>query len=247
MRYIEKIVIEQLHNTSTLKPLLDYINKTTGRNNKSKAPIHPNYGDIKGALKKGLLKQLRAETYGLCCFCQQQVIGEMIEHFLPQGTANKLFTNEEVDYYNMFFCCIKSNQCSSSKANDLVGKFITHPKCESFFKYVHVGTDEIHILPNVQKLASWEDCEKNLISMSIMEQQAFVTIKALGLNNSTLSQNRKIKLNEDGLLKRLKGIKTNKVLLEEEKNKYLPNNTKKTLPEFSGMFLYFIEEQLKKI
>lgn len=253
MRYIEKIPIELLHRNPNTLPLLNYINAERNPKDAECPPMHPSFDKMKSddhkETKKSLLKQLHKENYGLCCFCQKQVGAKnLIEHFLPQS----IFKNEEVDYYNLFLCCDTKGQCSDAKKAELIAKFMTHSDCESFFKYNWEG----EILPNCN-CTTWKDCETKLSSLPLIHQQAFIAIKTLNLNKANLTEERKEKLKgkevkkeekeEESFLTQLDENKTNIDWLQSEAAKYQPSDKTNLLPDFAGMFLYFINEKLKKL
>jgi uncharacterized protein (TIGR02646 family) len=249
MLYIQKIPIADLHRNVNTLPLLNYINAERNPEDTECPPMHPSFdkmkSDDRGETKKALLKQLRKENYCLCCFCQKQVGNKfLIEHFLPQS----IYKNEEVDYYNLFLCCNTKGQCSDAKKAELIAKFMTHRDCASFFKYTWKG----EILPNCNCI-TWQDCETKLSTLSLISQQVFLAIKTLNLNKESLVEERARELIEakESEIKSfqtlLKENKTNLDWLQTEKLKYIPDETKVLLPNFAGMFLFFIEEQMKKL
>lgn len=247
MRYIEKIAIEFFDKVAETKPLLDYIHSERNPTNRLDSPRHPNFSGMKsdngGTTHRALIKQLFKEHFGLCCFCQEQVGSKyLIEHFLPQS----LFKNEEVDYYNLLLSCQKKGQCSDYKKDFLIGKFITHPNCSTFFKYNWIG----EILPACS-YSLWEGdkdkgCKENLEKLNSLQLQAYTTIDTIGLNRQPLLSRRINKLNENNFKGLLARNKTNLDWLKGEQSKYKPNISTKVLPEFSNMFLYFINEQIEK-
>lgn len=244
MRYIKKISIEQLDKVPETRALLDYIDAERNPRNSQTQPIHPSFDRMKSDngknTRNGLLKQLIKEQYGLCCFCQEDLrTKHLIEHLLPQS----IFKNEEVDYYNLFLCCKdKQGQCSDAKGDLLIGKFLTHQKCESFFKYNWSG----EILPNCNQ-NTWGDCKNNLASLNESQLQAYITIEILRLNKNSLITRRYEELQKNDFRGNLKNNKSNLQWLNSEKSKYEPSNGITILPEFSSMFLYFINEQIQKI
>jgi uncharacterized protein (TIGR02646 family) len=255
MRYIEKIAIKDVDKHSDIKPLLNYINAERNPINPLGTSRHPSFGGMKSdkssavrADKKDttqtlLLKQLLKEQFGLCCFCQERVAAKyLIEHFLPQS----IFKNEEVDYYNLFLCCQTQGQCSDYKKEYLIGKFITHSKCESFFKYNWNG----EILPNCS-YALWQStngrsCKENLENLNATELQVYVTIQVLGLNRQPLITRRLNKLLSPDFKGELIKNKGNLSWLKTEQAKYTPQLITKSLPEYSSMFLYFINDMIER-
>jgi uncharacterized protein (TIGR02646 family) len=247
MRYIEKIAIKDVDKHSDTQPLLNYINAERNPINPLNLPRHPSFGGMKsdngGNTQKTLLKQLLKEQFGLCCFCQERVASKyLIEHFLPQS----IFKNEEVYYYNLFLCCQTQGQCSDYKKEYLIGKFITHSKCESFFKYNWNG----EILPNCN-FTLWESingksCKENLDKLTSTQLQAYVTIQVLGLNRQPLISRRLNKLQTDDFRGELGRNKGNLNWLKAEQAKYTPQLITTLLPEYSSMFLYFINDMIER-
>jgi uncharacterized protein (TIGR02646 family) len=255
MRYIEKIAIKDVDKHTDIKPLLNYINAERNPVNSLNPPRHPSFSGMKSDKSSAvrvdkkdttqflLLRQLLKEQFGLCCFCQERVTTKyLIEHLLPQS----IFKNEEVDYYNLFLCCQTQGQCSDYKKEYLIGKFITHSKCESFFKYNWNG----EILPNCS-YALWQStngksCNENLDKLNVIELQAFVTIQVLGLNRQPLISRRLNKLQANDFIGELKRNKSNLSWLKAEQAKYTPQPTINSLPEYSSMFLYFINDMIER-
>lgn len=247
MRYIEKIQIKNIDKEANLIPLLNYIDSERNPANPLNPPRHPNFvgmkSDNRGETQKSLLRQLIRENYGLCSFCQETVTKPLIEHLLPQS----IFKNQEVDYYNLFFCCDTKSQCSDAKKDILIANFITHTKCEYFFKYNWSG----EILPNCNYFY-WEGdekhgCKENIQKLTQMQLQAYLAIDILNLNRDFLKTKRQNNLNANNFRGLLMANKSNREWLLTERAKYIPNGTTRPLPEFSAMFLYFIDEQLKKV
>ena len=216
MIYIEKISIQEVHKNESLKPLFKYIETERTPTTIDGVSMRPSYNrmrsDNRGDTVKLLEKQLLLDAKYTCCFCQDEIIGKsyLLEHFLPQS----LYKNNEVDYYNLFLCCNNKDQCSDKKGNYIIPKFITHPKCETFFRFTWSG----EVLPKCS-FASLEHCREGLSTLDDIQLEAYSTVNILNLNRKKLVDARLEVMNKDNFKRiRSKSI-TMKVLKEEWKKR----------------------------
>ncbi len=189
-------------------------------------------------LDKNVLDEIRQNLFqlqgGLCCYCMNKLsVGNSnIEHFLPQY----LFPEEQLEYSNLFLSCRlsegkskKEQHCDTSpgaKADNLIPKFISHPKCDGFFAFNVKG----EILPNCA-YKSIRNCNKNYERLNSVQKSVLATIEILNLNTKNLIAQRNSFI--EGIISELQKISKSeidsKIKESEQKN-----------DRFKGITLYFL-------
>ncbi|MEG1544424.1 MAG: hypothetical protein RR382_07875 [Tannerellaceae bacterium] len=149
--------------------------------------------------KNELNEILRAEQHHLCCYCQQRIThyqgkkegGAHNEHLVPQklDTGNGAI---EMDYNNIYACCIDSSgmskehqHCGESKGCKSIRAFIKEINCTEYFKYNLNG----EILPN-GCYDQWKDYQINERTLAGNIKDAYDTIMLLNLNCNKLATER---------------------------------------------------------
>lgn len=147
--------------------------------------------------KKELNEILRSEQHSICCYCQRR-----IDHFqnpLEKGSHNEHLYPEnrdgdpqsqtlQMDYDNIFACCIDSRgqepskqYCGESKGNSIIPELIKDKHCSDYFRYNNIG----EIVPNGEYLQWSEYVEySRLLTGKIAE--AYECIRILNLNATSL-------------------------------------------------------------
>ncbi len=144
--------------------------------------------------KEQLNELLRNEQGSICCYCMQRIVhfqgiqesGSHNEHFASQAGNPEL----ELDYYNLYACCIVSKgnppsqqHCGEHKGSNSISDFIKRHRCSRFFKYNAVG----EITPNGIYQTEQEYQEQETQQRLPKNQtDALQTIKILNLNCSSL-------------------------------------------------------------
>lgn len=179
MRYIEKGAVEpkclaeyklECEELGVLRPLLY---KDFNRTN-----------ELRGVLS--------AEQHEVCCYCQRAVKGFRIEHSYPENGPDKEKSERlQLDYYNLFACCVDSlgcpknlQHCDVSKGNEVIREFIKEKYCNRYFRYLSTG----EIVPNGRFYSLSEYLESD--NLSDDERDALEAIRILNLNSPTLKEDR---------------------------------------------------------
>lgn len=190
-------------------------------------------------------KLVANEQSRLCCYCTNIISPDnsTIEHFLPES----IFKEEVANYFNLFLACNYSKSklipkrqqhCDTSteaKAEKLIPKYISLPKCELFFAYNESG----EILPFCN-YKSIETCCKEYKSLTDEQKMILSTIDVLKLNVESLKAQRSsfysvclskiIQMPDDNLL-------------QEVRNYYIQKN-KHELQRFCGVYFYLLRVEL---
>ncbi len=186
------------------------------------------------------------EQSSLCCYCMQEITPEhcSIEHFLP----NSFYIEEVANYYNLFAVCTyskgkteKFQHCDAgdAKAHKIIPKYISHPKCETFFAYNNAG----EILPYCN-FKSIESCVKNYVNVNFTNEQRIVlaTIEVLKLNVDSLKEQRKSFYE---IFTPKIAAMTNEILLIELQNYYDKKDNLQS-EKFCGLYFYLLRMQLEQ-
>lgn len=151
--------------------------------------------------KRTLNDLLRNEQHHICCYCQQRLThfnskregAAHNEHLKPQCT-DPGDGSIELDYYNIYACCMdskgqsgKHQHCGESKHESHIRAFIQERTCSSFFKYNTSG----EILPN-GNYGNWDDYVRNATTLIGDVKDAYDTINTLNLNCNRLVTDRKM-------------------------------------------------------
>jgi len=136
--------------------------------------------DCDHKVRECLREALSNEQKGQCFYCEQEIKGSRIDHFIPRDAPNE--KNIECNYYNLFLSCDKKESCDIKKGNKFdeskyLRVFSNRYACENpsdFFDYTTIGKIKAKkILSDDKKL------------------RATNTIELLNLNNSDLVKARK--------------------------------------------------------
>lgn len=147
---------------------------------------------------KGALNEiLRPEQHGICCYCQRRIDhyqrpltnGCHNEHLYPENRPDDaLSLDRQMDYDNIFACCIDSRgqepskqYCGEAKANSLIPELIKDTHCSEYFRYNNIG----EIIPNGEYL-QWAEYVKHSDSLTGKIADAYECIKVLNLNTTSL-------------------------------------------------------------
>jgi uncharacterized protein (TIGR02646 family) len=181
----------------------------------------------------------------ICCYCMKIITmnNSTIEHFLPES----LYKEEVANYYNLFLSCNyskgkpkKFHHCDTSdgaKAEKIIPKYISHPKCETFFAYNAIG----EILPYCE-FKSIDSCIKNYKELTDEQKMVLATIEVLKLNVDSLKENRKEVYDEN--LENI--VKMTEIeLLTAFKSFYLEKENFQ-IKEFGGIYFYLLRIQLQQ-
>lgn len=116
---------------------------------------------------KILREQLRQEQYGLCCYCCQALVEKAtIEHLKNRDKHPKL----TYEYDNLLLSCQTSNQCDNAKGNQNLDLTPLMIECDTEIKINLAG------------------------ELETKSERAGQAIRVLNLNNSTLCEKRKRKI-----------------------------------------------------
>jgi uncharacterized protein (TIGR02646 family) len=224
-----------IHKANLPEKMADYYKLQIGAN------LMPKYAGEWG--KEAYPQIATQEQSSLCCYCMQEITPKncSIEHFLPES----LYKEEVANYYNLFSVCTyskgkpkKFHHCDTSdgaKAEKIIPKYISHPKCETFFAYNKGG----EILPYCN-FKNIESCIENYAKLTDEQRMVLATIEVLKLNVNSLTQQRasfyEIFANKIAAM-------TNETLLIELQNYY---DKKDSLQgeKFCGMYFYLLRMQL---
>lgn len=150
--------------------------------------------------KRRLNDLLRNEQHGICCYCEKPIDHFMMskergahnEHLIPEKGEYGDFS-EQMDYYNIFACCIESSgrkkdsqHCGESKHDLLIYPFLQDVNCKQYFKYNVLG----EIIPN-GSYNTWTEYIQNEDKLEPLSQCAVEAIKILNLNCNSLVTDRK--------------------------------------------------------
>ncbi|MDM8335841.1 hypothetical protein [Mediterranea massiliensis] len=162
------------------------------------AGIQPLYANFRE--KEPLNNLLRAEQHHICCYCQQRLThfqrdkegGAHNEHLIPQEGAEG-DTSKQLDYGNIYACCIDSRgmsanlqHCGESKHDRRIHGFIQQEDCTEYFKYNSLG----EILPNGE-YDTWEEYNRHQDTLSGNIKEAYREICTLNLNCPRLRNDRR--------------------------------------------------------
>jgi uncharacterized protein (TIGR02646 family) len=171
-----------------------------------------------------------------------------IEHFLPES----LYKEEVLNYYNLFAVCTFSkstkeikipqekHHCDTSdgaKAEKIIPKYISHPKCETFFAYNKGG----EILPYCN-FKNIESCIENYAKLTDEQRMVLATIEVLKLNVNSLTQQRESFYQV--FLSKIAAMTTEKLLIEFQD--YYDKKDKLQSEKFCGMYFYLLRMQLER-
>lgn len=245
MQYIQK--------TQPSQYLLNWINEE-----KARGVLHPQYSNLQTQNPKVssfqaydlLRKQLHKEQKGVCCYCMKIITthNSNIEHFLPQS----IFSENEVDYYNLYLACRYSHNspkekqhCDIAKGNSLIAKYIgylhtergTTTKCEDLIQY----TEDGYILPNKSGFKTLIKFYQNYSSLTAQEKELLGTIEILNLNCKGLVNDREKFITEEFSLKKIETVSDKNRILKMIAF-YEDESTK-----FAGVAIYFLQKRLATI
>jgi uncharacterized protein (TIGR02646 family) len=208
------------------------------------AKIIPIYEDEWG--KEEFRKIVANEQSFICCYCMQTITtnNSTIEHFLPES----LYKEEVANYYNLFLACNyskgkqpkRNHHCDTSdgaKAEKIIPKYISHPKCETFFAYSKDG----EILPYCN-FKSIDSCIKNYKELTDEERMVLATIEVLKLNVNSLTQQRESFYQV--FLSKIAAMTTETLLVELQT--YYDKKDKLQSEKFCGMYFYLLRMQLER-
>lgn len=179
----------------------------------------------------------------MCCYCMQTITpnNSTIEHFLPES----LYKEEVANYHNLFLACSyskgkpkKYRHCDTAKTEKIIPKYISHPKCETFFAYNSVG----EILPYCE-FKSIKSCIKNYAALTEEQRMVLATIEVLKLNVDSLTQQRasfhKVFMDKIDLM-------TEETLLEELQRYYDKKDNLQS-EKFCGLYFYLLRAKLQQL
>jgi uncharacterized protein (TIGR02646 family) len=207
------------------------------------ANLMPEYGGEWG--KDEFRKTVANEQSFICCYCTQIITANnsTIEHFLPES----IYTEEVANYFNLFLACNyskgkpkKFHHCDTSteaKAEKIIPKYISHPKCETFFAYNSQG----EILPYCD-FRSIESCIKNYRELTDEQKMVLATIDVLKLNVASLTQQRASFYDVFAL--EIAAMTTETLLAELQT--YYDKKDKLQSEKFCGIYFYLLRLQLER-
>ncbi len=147
--------------------------------------------------KNALNEILRLEQHGICCYCQRRIDhyqnpldkGSHNEHLYPENRPNDdLSLARQMDYDNIFACCIDSKgrepskqYCGEVKGNKLIPELIKDTHCSDYFRYNNLG----EIIPNGE-FSQWTEYVEHSDSLTGKVADAYECIKILNLNTTSL-------------------------------------------------------------
>ena len=147
--------------------------------------------------KKALNEIFRSEQHGICCYCQRRMDhyqsplekGSHNEHLYPENRVNDtLSLARQMDYDNIFACCIDSRgqepskqYCGEAKGNRLIPELIKDTHCSDYFRYNNLG----EIIPNGEYL-QWAEYVEHSGSLIGKIADAYECIRTLNLNATAL-------------------------------------------------------------
>lgn len=147
--------------------------------------------------KNALNEILRLEQHGICCYCQRRIDhyqnpldkGSHNEHLYPENRpADALSLARQMDYDNIYACCIDSKgqepskqYCGEVKGNRLIPELIKDTHCSEYFRYNNLG----EIIPN-GNYGQWAEYVEHSGSLVGRIADAYECIKILNLNTTSL-------------------------------------------------------------
>ena len=147
---------------------------------------------------KSILNEiLRLEQHGICCYCQRRIDhyqnpldkGSHNEHLYPENRPNDAQSlSRQMDYGNIFACCIDSRgqepskqYCGEAKGNRLIPELVKNIQCSDYFRYNNLG----EIIPN-GKYNQWTEYVEHSDLLTGRIADAYECIKTLNLNTTSL-------------------------------------------------------------
>lgn len=197
--------------------------------------------------KKELNAALRFAQHGICCYCQKRIDhyqkpkerGAHNEHLVPENGRHGVFA-KQMDYDNLYACCIESQgmetsktHCGEHKKDGVVYPFVQKENCRKFFRYNVLG----EIIPNGE-YNKWDDYKVHRNLLEGMVRMAADAIDTLNLNCNSLKSERREAL--DSLMTCVMGMDAKAI-----KNKMMEFECRHLYPEFIDMLLYFLERKIK--
>ena len=147
--------------------------------------------------KKALNEILRSEQHGICCYCQRRIDhyqkplekGSHNEHLYPENRPNDdQSLARQMDYDNIFACCIDSRgqepskqYCGEAKGNTIIPELIKDTHCSDYFRYNNLG----EIIPNGEYL-QWSEYKEHCDLLTGKIADAYECINTLNLNTTSL-------------------------------------------------------------